>query len=101
MTGLVFVDTNVFVYRHDSSDPLKQSRAEQWFTLLVRHHSGRPSFQVLQELYATLTRRRSNFDRSKDPGLPASELPRIPAVYMGHGQLLRGVLPYRWLEVPA
>ena len=65
MTGLVFVDTNVFVYRHDSSDPLKQSRAEQWITLLVRHHSGRLSFQVLQELYTTLTRRRLNFDRSQ------------------------------------
>ena len=65
MTGLVFVDTNVFVYRHDSSDPLKQPRAEQWITLLVRHHSGGLSFQVLQELYATLTRRRLNFDRSQ------------------------------------
>ena len=65
MTGLVFVDTNVFVYRHDSSDPSKQSRAEQWITLLVHHRSGRLSFQVLQELYATLTRRRLNFDRSQ------------------------------------
>ena len=56
---------NVFVYRHDSSDPSKQSRAEQWITLLVHHRSGRLSFQVLQELYATLTRRRLNFDRSQ------------------------------------
>ena len=65
MTGLVFVDTNVFVYRHDSSDPSKQSRAEQWIALLASRRSGRLSFQVLQELYATLTRRRLNFDRSQ------------------------------------
>ena len=65
MTGLVFVDTNVFVYRHDGSIPSKQSRAEQWIALLVHHRSGRLSFQVLQELYATLTRRRLNFDRSR------------------------------------
>ena len=66
MTGPVLIDTNVFVYRHDSSNPSKQARAEQWIRLLVRGRSGRVSFQVLQELYATLTRgRRLNFDRSE------------------------------------
>ena len=66
MIGPVFVDTNVFVYRHDSSNPSKQARAEQWIRLLVRGRSGRLSFQVLQELYATLTRdRRLHFDRSE------------------------------------
>ena len=63
MTAPVFVDTNVLVYRHDSSDPAKQSRADDWITLLVRHRSARLSFQVLQELYATLTRKlKSEFD---------------------------------------
>ena len=57
MTGPVFVDTNVLVYRHDSSDPAKQSRAEDWYSYLWRSHSGRLSVQVLQELYATLTRK--------------------------------------------
>ena len=28
MTGPVFVDTNVLVYRHDASEPAKQARAE-------------------------------------------------------------------------
>ncbi len=66
MTGPVFVDTNVFVYRHDRSDPSKQACAEQWIRLLARRRLGRLSFQVLQELYATLTRtRRLNFDRSE------------------------------------
>ncbi len=59
MTGPVFVDTNVFVYRHDSSDPAKQERAESWIGLLAQGRAGRLSFQVLQELYATLTRERS------------------------------------------
>ena len=35
MTGPVFVDTNVFVYRHDASEPAKQPRALQWIALLA------------------------------------------------------------------
>ena len=66
MTGPVFVDTNVFVYRHDSSDPSKQACAEQWIRRLAHSRSGRLSFQVLQELYVTLTHeQRLNFDRSQ------------------------------------
>ena len=57
MTARVFVDTNIFVYRQDASDPVKQSRAEDWLRLLVQRRSGRLSFQVLQELYSTLTRK--------------------------------------------
>lgn len=57
MTGLVFVDTNVLVYRHDTTEPSKQSRADAWINLVVRNRAGRLSFQVLQELYAVLTRR--------------------------------------------
>ena len=77
MTGPVFVDTNVFVYRHDDSVPSKQSRAEQWITTLVQSRNGRLSFQVLQELYATLTRkRRLNFDRSE-----AREIVRLLAAW--------------------
>ena len=61
MTGLVFVDTNVFVYRHDDSVLAKQSRAEQWIAFLVASRTGRLSYQVLQELY-------------RDPHPPAAEL---------------------------
>lgn len=57
MIARVFVDTNIFVYRQDASDPVKQSRAEDWLRLLVQRRSGRLSFQVLQELYSTLTRK--------------------------------------------
>ncbi len=33
MTGPVFVDTNVFVYRHDASEPAKQARSDSQLTL--------------------------------------------------------------------
>ena len=57
MTEPVFVDTNVIVYRFDTRDPRKQSRAADWFTFLWDRRSGRVSFQILQESYAVLTRK--------------------------------------------
>ena len=57
MTGPVFVDTNVLVYRHDAADAAKQTRAESWINYIVDLRAGRLSYQVLQELYATLTRK--------------------------------------------
>ena len=54
MTGPVFVDTNVLVYWQDDSDPVKQSRAEDWIAYLGHGRAARISFQ---ELYATLTRK--------------------------------------------
>lgn len=53
----VFVDTNVFVYRFDESDPEKSARCEAWLRELWRGGEGRLSIQVLQELYVTLTRK--------------------------------------------
>ena len=70
MTALVFVDTNVFVYRHDRGDPAKQARAEEWIAHLARSRTGRLSFQVLQELYVTLTgKARIGFDPSEARGI--------------------------------
>lgn len=57
MTGPVFVDTNVIVYRYDTRVPAKQSRADDWLKLVWSSRSGRLSFQVLQEFYATTTRK--------------------------------------------
>lgn len=54
---LVFVDTNVLVYRFDSSEPEKQARCEAWLKQLWDTGNGMLSVQVLQELYATLTRK--------------------------------------------
>ena len=70
MTVPVFVDTNVLVYRHDGSDPVKQTRAHDWIAYLAHHRTGRISYQVLQELYATLTRKlRPAFDFAEAQGI--------------------------------
>lgn len=62
----VFVDTNVLVYARDDVDPGKQERAAAWIGHLWDTGTGRLSFQVLQELYVTLTRK-------LDPGLEPGE----------------------------
>ena len=53
----VFVDTNVIVYRFDTSEPDKQRQAERWHERLWRSREGRVSVQVLEELYSSLTRK--------------------------------------------
>ncbi len=53
----VFVDTNVLVYRHDATEPLKQERAAGWIDSLWQSHAGRISVQVMQEFYSTVTRK--------------------------------------------
>lgn len=55
MTEPVFVDTNVLVYRFDTTEPEKQRRCELWLDELWDRGAGRLSIQVLQELYVTLT----------------------------------------------
>ena len=57
MTAPVFVDTNVLVYRLDNTDPAKQSRADEWLSTLAQERAARVSYQVLQELFVTLTRK--------------------------------------------
>ncbi len=58
MAGPVFVDMNIPVCRHDSSEIAEQPQADDWHTFLWRRRLGRLGFQVLQELYAMLTRGR-------------------------------------------
>ena len=55
MTDKVFVDTNVLVYSRDASEPRKQKQAMAWMAKLWEAQTGRLSFQVLQEFYATVT----------------------------------------------
>ncbi|MEN8150955.1 MAG: PIN domain-containing protein [Planctomycetota bacterium] len=62
----VFVDTNVFVYARDESEPSKMRRALAWIDALWTARSGRISAQVLSEYYVTVTRKLS-------PGLPVEE----------------------------
>jgi predicted nucleic acid-binding protein len=57
MTGLVFVDTNVFVYSVDSRDESKHALAKEWLGRLWRDRTGRTSTQVLSEFYYVATRK--------------------------------------------
>ncbi len=66
----VFVDTNVIVYRYDSSVPDKQSRADEWLRLVWDRRSGRLSTQVLQEFYSTVT-------RELKPAMPVADARRL------------------------
>ncbi len=56
MTDLVFVDTNVFVYALGPTSDGKAEPCRGWLTHLWSNRSGRLSFQVLQEFYATSVR---------------------------------------------
>ena len=60
----VFVDTNLFVYSLDVSEPEKQRQARKLLAALWDSREGRVSVQVLQELYSTLTRK---LDHPLDP----------------------------------
>jgi predicted nucleic acid-binding protein len=63
MTAVVFVDTNVLVYRRDRADEDKNEKALEWIEYLWRAHLGRLSVQVLHEFYVTVTQK-------LDPKLP-------------------------------
>ncbi len=55
--NLAFFDTNILVYVDDPSVPDKQKRADDLFTGHLRHGMAALSLQVLQEYYATVTRK--------------------------------------------
>jgi predicted nucleic acid-binding protein len=57
MSDLVFVDTNVLVYRRDATERDKQRSAKTWVNLLWTRRAGRLSTQILQEYYQTVTRK--------------------------------------------
>lgn len=54
---LVFVDTDILVYAHDSGSPSRQQIAQTVLKELWDNRSGALSTQVLQEFYAVVTRR--------------------------------------------
>jgi len=56
-TARIFVDTHVFVYAKQAREPVKQPLAAQWLERLWSEQSGRTSVQVLNEYYATMTRK--------------------------------------------
>lgn len=71
---LVFVDTNILVYAHDSNSPDRQRVAQTVLKELWDNRSGALSTQVLQEFYAVATRKLK-------PPMPKSAARRIVADY--------------------
>ena len=57
MTDLFFVDSNVLLYRRDSSSKAKQKRADEWLRVLWERGTGRLSVQVLNEFYVASTQK--------------------------------------------
>ncbi len=55
--SVVFVDTNILIYAHDSDAGLKRERAIDSLRRLWDADSGRMSVQVLQEFYVNVTRK--------------------------------------------
>ena len=50
-----FIDTNIFLYAYDNSEPVKQKQAQVLIRELWQIKRGCLSIQVLQELYVNLT----------------------------------------------
>ncbi len=87
---VVFVDTNILAYCHDSAQGRRKLVAEALLAQVWQQHSGRTSMQVLNELYVTLTRK-----------LP-HPLPRDVAWRITEDLLAWGPLPTdRWLLIQA
>ena len=57
MSGKVFVDTNILVYAHDSTQGVKHERAQALVETLWESGDGILSTQVLQELCINLRRK--------------------------------------------
>jgi predicted nucleic acid-binding protein len=57
MNGSCFVDTNIFVYFRDSSEPEKQQITADWLNVIWNKQIGRLSYQVLNEYYVSVTKK--------------------------------------------
>ena len=57
MSGIAFFDTNILVYTDDDRSPEKQQRATVLLEDYWRRRAAVISLQVLQEYYATITRK--------------------------------------------
>ncbi len=71
---LAFVDTNVLVYAHDTSQGAKHDAARDLVLRLWADRTGALSTQVLQEFYVVATHR-------LDPPMPPTEARELVALY--------------------
>lgn len=57
MPDLVFVDSNILVYAHDRTNPVKHAKAREAVRRCWAEETGCLSLQVLQEFYVNITRK--------------------------------------------
>lgn len=53
---IVFIDTNIWIYAVDLSEPEKQAKAESYLAQVNRSHTVAISTQVMQEFFNATTR---------------------------------------------
>ncbi|MCX8085267.1 MAG: PIN domain-containing protein [Rhodocyclaceae bacterium] len=70
--NLVFLDTNILIYRRDPRHQEKQRIAYAWIAALGKQFRGRLSWQVLQEFYSVATRKLAAL--GLDPQLAQSDV---------------------------
>ena len=58
MKGSRFLDTNVIVYAYDTSEPVKQAKAQALLTEATRQRDGVVSIQVFGEFFHTVVIKR-------------------------------------------
>ena len=69
MNDRCFIDTNVFVYSFDPSDPLKARVAQRLIQGELKKRTGVVSFQVIQEFFNVALKRFPAFVASHDAEL--------------------------------
>ena len=57
MSAKFFLDTNIFVYSFDSSEPQKQKKSQALIETALESHTGIISWQVVQEFLNVATRK--------------------------------------------
>ena len=87
MTGPVFVDTNVIVYRYDTKDPKKQVRADDWHTLVLEHPFGQAELPGLAGVLRDADAETETGQRFEGGWLPVPHEQKIEALSTQLGEL--------------
>ena len=66
MSGKVFLDTNIFLYSYDTTDPRKHSIANDLIRSVAVSGEGTISYQVIQEFFNVALRKSASKLRSQD-----------------------------------
>lgn len=91
MESKVFVDTNVFVYLHDTDEPEKRQRAREELSALLETSTLVVSTQVLQELYVTLTRKLARPMDPENARAAIEDLSKLSVVQIDPPMVLRAI----------